>query len=135
MILCELERDGEGQPTRILRRRFHHDAAPYKDENGQRLAWVIDDHLAYVEGENVDASLAAWQAAQASAQAAAAAEAQRVDGIRAHALLQEIDVALAAATPATISTYVDNNVTDLASARTMMKRILLYLAARRQGRV
>jgi hypothetical protein len=48
----------------------------------------------------------------------------------AQALLAELVNLLRTASPSGITAYVDNNVLDLASARTMLKRIILVLANR-----
>jgi len=56
------------------------------------------------------------------------AEAARRAALRSDALAVELLAQLRAATPAQISNYVDAQVTDLASARTMFKRIMLILA-------
>lgn len=77
--------------------------------------------------------LAARQAeeqAWAAAQAARDAEAARLQAIRDDALRQQLVSQLATATNAQISAFVDAQVIDLASARTMLKRILLLLAAK-----
>ena len=57
------------------------------------------------------------------------AEKQRLADLRADAMVSDMLARLKIATPADISTFVNNNVTDLAGARTMFKRILLLLAA------
>lgn len=59
--------------------------------------------------------------------AADTAERLRLQGIREDALRQQLQAQLDAATAAQISSFVDNQVTDLASARLMFKRILLLL--------
>lgn len=59
---------------------------------------------------------------------AIAAEEQRIADLKADTLRQDMIDRLTSASPQQISDYVDNNVTDLASARTMFKRILLILA-------
>ena len=61
---------------------------------------------------------------------AAAAEVLRLQNIRGDVLTTDLLDKLRAATPVQISNYVDASVTDLASARTMFKRILLILALR-----
>ena len=58
------------------------------------------------------------------------AEQARFQAIRDDALRQQLKAQLDTATNAQISAYVDAQVTDLASARTMFKRLLLLLAAR-----
>ena len=63
-----------------------------------------------------------------AAEAARQAEEQRTTAFKADAIRQDMITRLTSATPAQISTFVDNNVTDLAGARTMLKRILLVLA-------
>lgn len=55
---------------------------------------------------------------------------QRLQALRDDALRQQLLTQLSTATNLQISQFVDNQVTDLASARTMFKRILLLLAAR-----
>lgn len=66
--------------------------------------------------------------AEAAAAVAAAAEAARLQAIKDDPLGAALVVQLKTATAAQISTYVDNNVTDLASARLMLKRVILVLA-------
>jgi hypothetical protein len=56
------------------------------------------------------------------------AERLRLANLKGDALAVEMLDRLRTATPTQISTYVDNNVLDIASARTMLKRILLVLA-------
>jgi len=56
------------------------------------------------------------------------AERLRKQNLRGDALAVELLDRLRTATPAQISNYVDNNVIDLASARTMFKRVLLVLS-------
>ena len=63
-------------------------------------------------------------AQQAARDQAAAA----LDALRADALARDLTGRLRTATPAQIDAWVDAQVTDLASARTMFKRILLVLA-------
>jgi hypothetical protein len=60
--------------------------------------------------------------------AAEQAERDRLDTIRADALRQDMVDKLSVATPQQISDFVDANVTNLAGARNMFKRILLLLA-------
>lgn len=55
-------------------------------------------------------------------------EKARLDGIRGDAQQQALLAQLKTATAAQIDTYIDNNVTDLASARTMLKRIVKVIA-------
>lgn len=70
----------------------------------------------------------AEEAAANAATAAASAEAARVASIRADAGYTNLLDAIKAATPAQIDTYLDNNVTDLASARAVLKRMAKLLA-------
>lgn len=56
------------------------------------------------------------------------AEQARRDALRADALRADLIAKLNAATPASINTFVDNNVANLADARLMFKKILLILA-------
>lgn len=63
-----------------------------------------------------------------AAEASLAEDATRVIGIRADAERAELLNRLKTATPAQIRTYVNNNVTDLASAKLMMARILVLIA-------
>lgn len=79
----------------------------------------------HVEGQDVTVSQAAYDQAQAATAAAAAAKAT----ITADPLRVALVGQLKGATNAQISSYVDANVTDLASARLMLKRIILVLAA------
>src|SRR3990167_17363 len=58
------------------------------------------------------------------------AEKVRLQAIRDDALRQELLAQLDTATNVQISAFIDNQVTDLQSARTMFKRILLMLAIR-----
>ncbi len=53
---------------------------------------------------------------------------QRKATFDADATRQELITQLSTATPAQINTYVNNNVTDLAGARALFKKILLVLA-------
>lgn len=78
----------------------------------------------HVEGQDITVSQAAYDATQAAAAAALAAK-QTVmnDPLRA-ALINQ----LRGATNVQINNYVDANVTDLATARTMLKRVILVLA-------
>jgi hypothetical protein len=55
------------------------------------------------------------------------AENSRVANIQADQLYQDV-MLLKTSTNAQIKTYIDNNVTDLATARTMLKRVILLLA-------
>ena len=57
-------------------------------------------------------------------------EQARLQAIKDDFLRQQLLTQLNTATNLEISTFVDNQVTDLASAKTMFKRILLLLAAR-----
>lgn len=56
------------------------------------------------------------------------AEKLRKDGIRADTLAADLLARLKVATPEQISTFIDNNVVDLASARRVLKMILLVMA-------
>lgn len=56
------------------------------------------------------------------------AEAARQQAIKNDVLCSVLVTQLKTATAAQIASYVDNNVTDLASARVMLKRIVLVLA-------
>lgn len=58
------------------------------------------------------------------------AERTRLQAIADDVLRQQLLAQLSTATNLQISAFVDNQVTDLASARTMFKRILLLLAAK-----
>jgi cobalamin biosynthesis Mg chelatase CobN len=69
-----------------------------------------------------------WQDEQAAVAAAAEADEQRDDDIRALPEREDMLEKLRNATPQQISDYVDNNVTDLASARTLFKRLIYVLA-------
>jgi hypothetical protein len=60
--------------------------------------------------------------------AAAAAEKARAAGIRTDAGRIDLLQRLRSATPAQVGAYVDNNVTDLAGARALLKKILLLIA-------
>lgn len=71
-----------------------------------------------------DAEEAAW----AAGQLARDAEATRLVGITDDARRAALVAKLRTATAAEISQYVDDEVVDLASARTMLKRILLVLS-------
>jgi len=66
---------------------------------------------------------------EAAQQAARDQAAAALNALRADALARDLTGRLRTATPAQIDTWVDAQVTDLASARTMFKRILLVLAA------
>lgn len=57
-----------------------------------------------------------------------AAELSRKAAIKTDALRTDLLNRLKSATPAQISNYVDNSVTDLASARVMFKRVLLLIS-------
>lgn len=72
-------------------------------------------------------------AAWAARESAADAEEARVSTIRAAQEVQDMIAQLRVATPATINDWVNAQVTDVASARTMFKRILLVLAALTRG--
>jgi len=78
----------------------------------------------HVEGQDITASQAAYDAAQAAKAAAAAAKQSIIDDPLRQALLNQ----LRGATNVQINNYVDANVTDLATARTMLKRVILVLA-------
>lgn len=82
----------------------------------------------HVEGQDIIVSQAAYDQAQVATAAAAAARAT----ITADPLRVALVNQLKGATNAQISNYVDANVTDLASARLMLKRIILVLAATNQ---
>lgn len=56
------------------------------------------------------------------------AERTRFANLRGDALAQDLLAQLRTATPMQISNYVDSNVTDLASARTLLKKIILVLS-------
>lgn len=60
--------------------------------------------------------------------AAQIAEASRQQGIRGDPLRADLLARLKTATLAQISNYVDTNVTDLATARTMLKRIIYVIS-------
>lgn len=75
-----------------------------------------------------------WIAEQEAVATAQQAETDRMIGLRADAELQDMLARLAVATPAQINTYVDNNVTNIATARTLFKRILLILATTLEAR-
>jgi hypothetical protein len=77
------------------------------------------------EQDQWTAEYEAWLSAQ---QTAATAEAARLSAIEQDPVCVDLRDRLAAATPTQISNYVDANVTDLASARALFKRILLVLA-------
>lgn len=64
---------------------------------------------------------------------AEAAERLRLQNLREDALAVELLDRLRTATPTQISSYVDTDVTDLASARMMLKRIILVMAAIANG--
>jgi len=60
--------------------------------------------------------------------AASLAEEARKAALRADAMRQQLIAQLEVATPAQISNYVDANVTNLAEARALFKRILLVMS-------
>lgn len=104
-----------------------------------RCYWGEEDDLALpdvreapepwaVEGVNYDQAQADYEAALAAEAAAKEAEAVRTESIKQEPTYTDILDKLRAATPAQISAYVDANVTDLASARALLKRILLVLS-------
>lgn len=78
----------------------------------------------HVEGQDVTASKAAYDAAQAAGATTAGAKATVLADPQRQALL----AALRGATNAQIDTYINNNVVDLASARTMLARVVKVLA-------
>lgn len=78
----------------------------------------------HIEGQGVAAAQAAYDAVQAAAVAAAAARQTVINDPLRAALINQ----LRGATNVQISNYVDANVTDLATARTMLKRVILVLA-------
>ncbi len=102
-------------------RKLYEDALP---ENPMLGSTFIEAQPWHVEGQDVDASLAAYNAAEAAKEAAVTAKATVV----ADPLRQALITQLKGATNAQISAYVDAQVTDLASARLMLKRIILLLA-------
>lgn len=78
----------------------------------------------HLEGQDITASQAAYDAAQAAAVTVAAARATVLADPLRLALINQ----LRGATNVQINNYVDANVTDLATARTMLKRVILVLA-------
>ncbi len=86
--------------------------------------WIIDA----LNGAPTQGELDVFRGVDAATLAAKQAEADRVAGINADAQRIALLNQLKTATAAQIDTYVDNNVTDLASARTMLKRIVKVLA-------
>lgn len=85
--------------------------------------WLECDDVAQADLEAAAAAFdpVAYQQAQE-------AERQRIESLKTDATRLDLLEKLKRATPAQISSYVDNNVTDLASARALFKRILLVMA-------
>lgn len=84
-----------------------------------------------VEVPLTDAEIAQRQAEEAAwlvRKAASDAEAARCAAIKTDPLRVDLLQRIKTATNAQISTYVDSNVTDLASAKTLFKKILLLIA-------
>lgn len=81
-----------------------------------------------------DAEEATNLLAQQAMDAVNAAEVVRKLAIQDNVLCINLVTQLTTATSAQISAYIDNNVTDLASARTMLKRIVHVLALLYRGR-
>lgn len=93
------------------------------DEEAVALGAVADQPW-YVEGVDVAASLANYNAAQAAKVTAAAALQTVIDDPQRVALT----AALRGATNAQIDAYIDANVTNLATATTMLKRMCKVMA-------
>jgi hypothetical protein len=102
--------------------------APQLPPNGQRVE--ADEAMLRRIGSLAFLSIAGGQLLfdEAAQQAARDQEAAALEALRGDTLARELSERLRAATPSQIDAYVDAQVTDLASARTMFKRILLVLA-------
>jgi hypothetical protein len=81
-----------------------------------------------LNGPLTQAEVDAWNAAIATAQAAQAARPALLQGINADVDYQDFVSRLQGKTAAQVKTYVQANVTDLASARLLLAKVLLYIA-------
>jgi hypothetical protein len=86
-----------------------------------------------VEGVNYDQAKAAYEAQLAADAAAKQAEDDRLATIEQEPICVDLLDRLKAATPTQINNYIDANVTDLASARALFKRILLVMSLMLKG--
>lgn len=100
-------------------------------------AWKVSEDYVAKPGEflldsdaSIDLDALSDPQAVAARDAALTAETSRLEALRKERLAQELLDKLNSSTPAQISDFVDNQITDLPSARLMFKRILLLLAVR-----
>ena len=94
-----------------------------------RSTWRID----FKDEATAEQRAAAGDALAAFDPAVPSPEEQREQSLRDDAIASDLLARLRAATPTQLSDFVDNNVIDLASARTMFKRILIVLALVAKG--
>lgn len=97
---------------------------------GLSFSWGPDGTLQFDPGLSPQNVAAITSVYTAHDPATIPIEQTRLQGIRDDAMRQQLLTQLSTATNLQISQFVDNQVSDLASAKTMLKRILLLLAAR-----
>lgn len=99
---------------------------------GRALASSVSGRgLVLLSAEEEAATRAEWAQAEQAAAADAQAkqtEAARIDAIRQDPVCADLLERLRSFTPAQIDSYVDSNVTDPASTRALLKRMLMMLA-------